>query len=331
MVRRKEGDKSASCPTSEPVTAHVRREVSTFAESMRVREVLEEIRTHGFHSRIAYFYVVDDEGRLCGVAPTRRLLTADLDSPLSEIMTGPPVSVPHTATVFDACEMFLQHRYLALPVVDEERRLVGVIDVDKLVEENVNFGDTNRIFENVGFRVAQVQEASPVRAFRFRFPWLTATIAGGLVAALLASAFEATLAQSLALAFFLTLVLGLGESVTIQAATVTIHDLRGRMPTWSWYGRRLRRELGTAAMLGLGCGVVVGAVAWLWRGEGLVALAIGGSLVLSVSAAGVFGLTFPALLHGLRLDPKIAAGPVALAITDITTVLVYFGVATLLL
>ncbi len=330
-MRRTDSEFPSLCPSTQPVTAHVRCDVSTFPETMKVREVLEEMRTHGFHERIAYFYVVDDEGRLRGVAPTRRLLTAGLDQPLCEIMSGPAVSIPRTATVFDACEMFLQHRYLALPVVDEEQRVIGVIDVDKLVEENVDFRDTNRIFESVGFRVTQVREASPVRAFRFRFPWLTATITGGLVAAVLTSAFEVTLAQSLALAFFLTLVLGLGESVTIQAATVTIHDLRGRLPTWRWYGRRLRRELGTAALLGLACGALVGLVAWLWRGEGFVALVIGTSLVLSVSAAGVFGLSFPALLHSLRLDPKIAAGPIALAITDISTVLFYFGIAALLL
>jgi len=246
-------------------------------------------------------------------------------------MVGPVVSIPKSATIFDACEMFLQHRYLSLPVVDEEGKITGVIDVDRVIQENVDFSDTNRIFESVGLRVAQVREASPLRAFRFRFPWLTATICGGLVAALLVSVFEATLAQSLALAFFLTLVLGLGESVTIQASTVTIHDLRGRMPTWRWYGRRLRRELSTASLLGLTCGLVVGAIAWLWQGEGTVALVIGTSLLVSISAAGLFGLSFPALLHALKLDPKIAAGPITLAITDICTVLLYFGVARILL
>ncbi len=330
-MRRTDDTSRSSCPTSQPCSAFMRQPVATFPESMPVREVLDEIRKRGVIVRIAYFYVVDDEGHLQGVAPTRRLLTAELDETLGQVMTGPVVSVPHTASVFDACELFLQHRYLALPVVDEEERVLGVIDADHLVEENVDFSDTGRIFESIGFRVSQVREASPVRAFRFRFPWLTATILGGVVAALLASAFEVTLGESLALAFFLTLVLGLGESVTMQAATVTIHDLRGRIPTWSWYSRRLRREVTTASLLGLACGLVVGAVAWLWRGEGMVALVLCGSLVLTVSAAGLFGLSFPALLHTLRLDPKIASGPIALAITDICTVLVYFGLATLLL
>lgn len=320
-----------SCPVSQPVTALMRQPVATFPQSMLVRDVLDEIRERSVLGRIAYFYVVDEEKRLLGVAPTRRLLTAELHQRLDEIMTGPVVSIPHTSSVFDACELFLQHRYLALPVVDDEGRVLGVIDADRVVEENIDFSDTGRIFESIGFRVSQVREASPVRAFRVRFPWLTATILGGLTAALLSSVFEATLGESLALAFFLTLVLGLGESVTIQAATVTIHDLRGRMPTWTWYGRRLRREVTTASMLGLACGVVVGLVAWLWRGEAIMALVLSTSLVLSISAAGAFGLSFPALLHALRLDPKIAAGPIALAITDISTVLLYFGVATLVL
>ncbi len=331
LLERPSNIAGSSCPVSQPVSALMRRPVATFPASMPVRDVLDEIRKRGAMGRIAYFYVVDDEGRLQGVAPTRRLLTAELHQRLDAIMTGPVVSIPHTASVFDACELFLQHRYLALPVVDEEERVLGVIDADHVVEENVDFSDTGRIFESIGFRVSQVREASPVRAFRIRFPWLTTTILGCLTAALLSSVFETTLGESLALAFFLTLVLGLGESVTIQAATVTIHDLRGRMPTWSWYGRRLRREVTTASMLGLACGAVVGLVAWLWRGEGMVALVLSASLVLSISAAGAFGLSFPALLHALKLDPKIAAGPIALAITDISTVLLYFGVATLLL
>jgi len=314
-----------------PVASVLREDVATFAESMTVQEVLDEIRERGIGERIAYFYVVDGEGRLLGVAPTRRLLTADPGERLSHVMTGPVTTVPLSATVWDACEMFVRHRFLALPVVDEHGRLVGVVDVETVAGEQVDFGDTNSIFETIGFRISQVRDASPFRAFRFRFPWLMSTIAGGVLCALLVSAFEFTLAQSLVLAFFLTLVLGLGESVSIQSATVTILALRTKAPTMSWYLRAFRREVGAAFLLGLACGAIVGAVAWLWRGEPKVSLTIAGSLVLIISGASTFGLSIPALLHALRLDPKIAAGPITLAITDLSTILIYFGLAALLL
>ena len=149
--------------------------------------------------------------------------------------------------------------------------------------------------------------------------------------ALLAGAFEATLAQSLVLTFFLTLVLGLGESVSVQSMTVTIRALHARRPTWGWFGRALGREIPTALLLGVGCGVLVGVVVWLWRGSVSAAAVVGGSIVGAMAFACVWGLSVPALLHALRLDPKIAAGPVTLAVTDISTLLIYFSAAAWLL
>jgi magnesium transporter len=187
------------------------------------------------------------------------------------------------------------------------------------------------LFESIGVRVSQVREASPVRAFRFRFPWLLATIGSGTVCALLASAFEVTLANSIVLAFFLTLVLGLAESVSIQSMTVTIQALRGLQPTLRWYAKALWREAGTALLLGSACGALVGLIVWVWRDAGLAGMAIGGSIALALCAACFFGLTVPAIVHAAKLDPKIAAGPVTLAFTDLFTLIFYFSVAALLL
>jgi magnesium transporter len=158
-----------------------------------------------------------------------------------------------------------------------------------------------------------------------------ATIGSGTLCALLASAYEVTLAQSIVLAFFLTLVLGLGESVSIQTMTVTIQALRTTRPTVRWYVRAFRREAGTALLLGTACGTMVGLIVWFWRGAALPALAIGGGIWSALCAACFFGLSVPALLHALNLDPKIAAGPVTLALTDISTLLFYFSLAALLL
>jgi len=189
----------------------------------------------------------------------------------------------------------------------------------------------DRVFETIGFRLLQVRDASPLRAFRFRFPWLLATITSGTVCALLAGVYELTLAKSLVLAFFLTLVLGLGESVSMQSMTVTIQGLRSRTPTFGWYMRAMRREVGTALLLGTACGFLVSLIVWIWRGNPMAAIAIGSSIVLTLCVASLFGLSVPALLHKLKLDLKIAAGPVTLAITDIATLLIYFSLAEVLL
>jgi magnesium transporter len=317
-----------------PVMDVARRDFTKLSPGFTAQEALDHIRREGVGEKIVYFYVVDEKGRLKGVLPTRRLLAAPLSQRISELMIPKVIAIPQAATVMDACDFFVLHKFLAFPVVDGEGRIVGVVDVGVFTDEVFDYAQRERwdeVFESIGFRLAQVRDASPLRAFRFRFPWLMATIASGTVCALLASAYEMTLARSLVLAFFLTLVLGLGESVSIQAMTITIQALRAMRPTARWYLRTLRREALTALLLGAGCGTIVGLIVWLWRGAGMAAVSIGASVLLTLVASCVFGLSIPTLLHALRLDPKIAAGPMTLALSDIFTLLFYFGLATYLL
>ncbi|MBM3889480.1 MAG: magnesium transporter [Verrucomicrobia bacterium] len=319
---------------NEPVLAHARKDFTTLQHTWTVQQALDAIRQEGVAEKIVYFYVVDTERRLVGVLPTRRLLASALQARLSDIMIRRVITIPRTATLLEACELFVMHKFLAFPVVDEQRRILGIVDVSLFTQEVFDLAEGEQmeaLFEAIGFRVSQVRGASPLRAFRFRFPWLVATIASGTICAFLAGAYELTLAKSLVLAFFLTLVLGLGESVSIQSMTVTIQALRVMRPTFRWYVRAFWREAGTALLLGAACGAVVGLTVWLWQGAPLAAAAIGGGILLAVVAACLFGLSVPALLHALRLDPKIAAGPLTLALTDIFTLLFYFGLAALLL
>lgn len=318
------------------VLSVARKDVTTLREDFTVQQALDTIRSGGGGrgGEIVYFYVVDAAERLVGVLPARRLLTAPLEQRLSEVMLRRVVAIPQSATVLEACEAFVMHKFLAFPVVDDARRVIGMVDVRLLTEETFDMAEREQmdaLFESIGFRVSQVRGVSSVRAFRFRFPWLLATIASGTVCALLASAYEVTLAKSIVLAFFLTLVLGLGESVSIQSMTVTIQALRATRPTLHWYLRALQREAGTALLLGGACGSLVGCIVWLWRGAAMAGVAIGASILLALCAACVFGLSVPALLHALKLDPKIAAGPVTLALADIFTLLFYFSVGALLL
>ena len=317
-----------------PVMDVARRDFTKLLPGYTVQEALDYIRREGVGEKIVYFYVVDEGGRLKGVLPTRRLLAAPLHQRISELMIAKVVAIPQTATVMDACDLFILHKFLAFPVVDEKRQMVGVVDVGVFTDEVFDVAEREQwdeVFETIGFRVSQVRDASPLRAFRFRFPWLMATIASGTMCAFLASAYEMTLAKSLVLAFFLTLALGLGESVSIQAMTITIQALRSAQPTVRWYLRTLRREAATAILLGAGCGTIVGLIVWLWRGEAMAAVSIGASILLALVASCGFGLSIPTVLHACKLDPKIAAGPMTLALSDIFTLLFYFSLAAFLL
>jgi magnesium transporter len=318
----------------QPISTIARKDVATLHQDLTVQQALEDIRSRGLGERIIYFYVVDAANCLVGVVPTRRLLTTPLDRRLSDVMIRNVLTVPQTATILEAHDLLARHRLLALPVVDPQSHVVGVVDVGLFTDEDLDVHERERmkeVFEAIGFRVEQVREASPVRAFRFRFPWLVATIASGTICALLASAYELTLAKSLVLAFFLTLVLALGESVSMQSMTVMIQVLRARPPTLRWFVGAFRREMSTALLLGAACGLTVGLIVWLWSGSGWTAVSIGSSVFLAIGAACLWGLSIPTLLHALRLDPKIAAGPVTLAIADISTILFYFSVAAALL
>lgn len=319
---------------NQPVTSVARRDFTTLRQDLTVHQALDLIRQRGVGEQIVYFYVVDADERLAGVVPTRRLLTAPLDQQLNQIMIQRVVTIPQHATLLEACEAFVLHKFLAFPVVDSQSKIVGVVDVSFFTEEVFEIaesGGMDELFEAIGFHVDQVRDASPLRAFRYRFPWLLATIGSGTICAMLAGAYELTLKKAIILAFFLTLVLGLAESVSVQSMTLTIQALRAVQPTAGWYVRALRREIGTSLLLGSACGAVVALIIWLWRGNGLAAASIGGSIFLTLCAACFFGLSVPALLHALKLDPKIAAGPVTLACTDICTLLFYFGLASLLL
>ena len=311
-----------------------RKDFTTLNQKLTVEQALASIRQRGVGEKIVYFYVVDDDEKLVGVVPTRRLLMASLAQPLSELMIKGVIAIPHTATVMEACEVFVLHKFFAFPIVDENRRVVGLVDVGLFTEEVFDIAEREQlseVCETLGFHVAQVRDASPWRAFQIRFPWLLTTIVSGTFCAFLAGAYHLTLEKSLVIAFFLTLILGLGESVGIQSMTVTIQSLRTTRLSWPWYFNSLAREISTALLLGISCGIVVAAVVLAWQRAPLPALVIGTSVTFCLLTACVTGLSVPAALHALKLDPKIAAGPITLAVADVFTLFFYFNLAKVVL
>ena len=280
-----------------PVADHARKDFPLLDANMTVGNALERIRREGVGERVIYFYAVDEQKRLVGVVPTRRLLTASLETPLSEIMVRRVVAVPATATVLDACEFFVLYKFLAFPVVDDKRRVIGIIDANLFAEEILEAGESEDRY----------RPTAPVGP----------------------EFFEATLARSLVLAFFLTMVLALNESVSMQSMSVTIHALRSISVTSGWLASAFRREAITALLLGVACGLVVSAIVFMWRNDLAGAFVIGGSIAVSLVSACVLGLGVPSLLHRFKLDLKIAAGPVTLAIADFVALVIYFTSAWL--
>lgn len=318
---------------ADPITRHMSDRFVTLRAERTVGEALDDLRAQQLPESIVYFYVLDAEDRLVGVVPTRRLLMGALDQRISQIMLDRVITIPASATVEVACEFFILHRFLAFPVVDDERRLVGVVDVTLFTDEVLDVAEKRElddVFQLVGVHLARAK-ASPLASFKDRFPWLLCNIGGGTACALLSGFYESLLNVQIVLALFVPVVLALAESVSMQSMTITIHSLHGARFNWGNLLRSLWAEARAAVLLGLGSGASVGAIAWLWKGSAPVALAIGGSIALSMVTACLLGVLLPTAVRAMRGDPRIAAGPVVLATADLATLLFYFNLSGLIL
>jgi magnesium transporter len=319
---------------TDPVARYLRKDCTRLPAGQTVGEAMAWLREHPPTERIIYFYVVDAEGRLQGVVPTRRLLLCPAERPLTEIMVPRVIALPADATVLDACDFFIQYRLLAFPVIDAERRLLGVVDLELYTDELGQLAEPTRrddLFQLIGVRATQARHDSPLSAFRSRFPWLGCNLAAGILAAFLSGLFQDTLSRVVALAFFIPVVLNLAESVSSQSVSLTLQVLHGPPPTWRALLEKLRREAVTGLMLGAGAGAAVALVALVWLGHPRVAACLLGGITGGVTGAALLGIAFPILLRLVRLEPRVAAGPLALAGADVITILIYLNLARWLL
>ncbi len=323
-------DASALKNLNDPIARHMRGGFASLLDDQSVGEALEMVRRQPPEGRIIYFYVLDRDGRLRGVVPTRRLLLNPPEKAVAEIMVREVIAVPETATVLEACEFFVMHRFLAFPVVDAQRRMVGVIDVELYTAE---LGDIDRrerydeLFQLIGVHLSAAYEGTPLSAFRNRFPWLICNVVGGILAAFIAGLFQGELQRVAALALFIPVVLAVAESISIQSLSLTLQLLRGRRLTLRTLFGKVRTEMATGLLLGLGAGIVVSLAAWLWLGEGKVVLALLGGMAGGATCSAAMGVAMPIMLRLFRRDPQVAAGPIALAVTDMITLLIYLNFA----
>ncbi len=318
----------------EPALRYARHDFPIIRNSLTVGEALNVIRSEGVGERIIYFYIVNDQGQLTGIVPTRRLLISMMNRPITDIMITDIVKISHRATVQQACEMFVNHKLFAFPIVDDDNRLQGVIDIGFFSDEQISVLERQKIediFKLIGVGIEQVRGHSVLHALRYRFPWLLALLVSGILCAIIASFYQTTLVENIFIVFFFILLLGLSESVSTQATTLALQSLHFGNPSWSSYLNQLGREFVTATLLGSTCGFLTAGVGWLWSGDPTLSIAIGLGVLLSVVIAGLLGLTVPIALYTIRKDSKIAIGPITLAVTDIAVVLLYLNVARLLL
>lgn len=317
----------------QPVTGYLRFDYCRLRADQTVGQALEDLRVQQPQGRIIYFYVLDEQDRLLGVVPTRRLLLSPLDTPIRQIMVPQVVALPAAATVRDACNLFLEHRFLAFPVV-HQGRMLGLVDVDLFasgIDDLERTKEQEDLFQLLGVHLTAAEQSSPAISFVRRFPWLLCNIAGGVLAALLSAYFEPLLARVVSLALFVPVVLALSESVAIQSVSLALALMHGQRPTLAGLMTRLRSEALVGLMLGAASGGIVGLVALVWMRDFRLALTLWGGMGLGIAGSAVFGLVIPYALRIAQRDPKVAAGPVALVVADMLTLAGYFSLAQTLL
>lgn len=315
----------------DPIMPLARPPIVVLNPGQSIAEALELIRRHGDASAIHYFYVVDDENKLVGVVAARRMLTAPTDQTVGDIMDADVVAIPEWATVLVASEYFATRRLLAFPVVSDQHELKGIVDVSLFTDEVIDLAKRtyDDIFQLIGIHTTE--QRSTWLAFRDRFPWLLCNIAGGLLAAFIASRFELLLKEVVILSLFIPIVLALGESVSMQALTLTLQGMTDGPIVWKRLISSVWKEFKTSVFLGAACAFVVGAVVVAWRGELSAAASIFLAITLSMIVACLLGVLVPAILRAAKADPRIAAGPVVLAAADVVTLVFYFGLGARLL
>ena len=309
----------------------VRTAVHQDATAEDARQILRERR---LDHHLFYVYVVDAEDRLLGQVSARRLLLCSGEEPITQLMHPPPAVVTFVDTVGKAFEELATYRQLAIPVVDGEGRLLGVVDVTAFTADAAERleGSGHEFFGRLGAAVEEHRMGGPLRGYRMRMPWLLCNVASGIACAFITEAHDALLEQVIILAAFVPLVLTVTESIGVQAAELSVGLLRSD-PAWPAFRRRLRIEFLTALLLGATCGLLVALVS-LGFGEPqnrtMVFLTLLASIGGAMLAAAGIGSFVPRLMRRVGADPKFASGPVTLMAVDVTSTVTYLTLGTAL-
>ena len=296
-----------------------------------VGDMIAALRDHSWEE-VSHIYLVDDQAALLGQVPIERLLQAKEQTTLADLEGLPPIEVlPGDAAETVALRAVERHD-ADVAVIDGRRRLLGAIPIGRLLallhEEHVdNFlrmGGVGRI-DHLPFSLTARQTLTQVRA---RLPWLMVGLAGGFLAGGVASVFEASLKNEVALAFFLPLVVYMADAVGTQTETLLVRRLAyGEVALWT----QLAREALIGACIGTIVAVVATAGLWMWNGHPALAMIVGASLGLTAVVATVMASLLPLGLVRLGADPALASGPVATVVQDILSVGIYLTIATALL
>jgi len=296
-----------------------------------VQEAVEKLKSFAEYAEtIHYLYVVDENRKLVGVVSYRDLILADAEEKIENIMYERVISVSVYTDQEEAARLMEKYDFLALPVVDENNVLQGIVTIDDMLDVIINeaYEDIEKL--SATGKAIDFQTNSVTAAFR-RLPWLILLLFIGILSGSIISHFQDTLNVVVSLAFFMPMISGMTGNTGTQSLAVVIRGLAKEDLNKGVVWRLIFREFFVGVIIGLTCGAIIAVIAFLWQGNAYLGLVVGLSLLLTIIIGTLSGTLIPLLLYRFRIDPAVASGPLITTLNDIFSISTYFSIATLFL
>ncbi len=306
-------------------------EFLALSEDTTAQEAISVLQRATDAEMVFYIYVMDKDERLVGVVSLRQLLTVPPVTPLKHIMARDVRTVTEDMDQEEVARQVANYNLLAIPVVDPDHRMLGIITVDDVVDV-IREEATEDMLKMAGAAEEEGGvEVSSLEAAGHRLPWLFTNLVGSLFSGAILWWFRYTIQEVVAIVSFIPVIAAMAGNVGIQSSTLIIRGIAlGRVEVSDLW-KVVFREMRIGLLLGVICGVLLSAVGWLWHGGAFLGLVVGISLVISfLVSAGMAALT-PFMLKRTGVDPAVAAGPFVSTVMDITGIAIYLVLATALL
>ncbi len=302
--------------------------VFALSEDLTVGESITALQGSRDVEMVFYLYVVDARNHLVGVTSLRRLLLVSPETPLKRIMTPDIISVRVDTDQEEVARQVASYNLLAVPVTDEENKLVGVITVDDVIDV-IKDEATEDLYRLAGVSGDERVTTPPFEALSKRLPWLGVNLVTAFVAASVVALFEDTISRVTALAVFMPIVAGMGGNAAMQTLTVIVRGLALGELSWGNARKTLLKEAVIGLGAGLTLGATAGAVAWATKQDPMLGLILGMAMVCNMLVATVAGTIVPLGLKALKVDPALASSVFITTFTDVVGFASFLGFATI--
>jgi len=304
--------------------------VFALSEELTAGEAIQALQGSREVEMVFYLYVVDDRRHLVGVVSLRRLLLVSSETPLRRIMTAELISSRVDTDQEEVAQHVADYNLLAIPVVDEENKLVGIITVDDVIDI-IKDEATEDIYRLAGVSGDEHVFTPARESARKRLPWLAMNLVTATLAAFVVRAFQATIDEVVVLAVLMTIVASMGGNAATQTLTVIVRGIALGDLTWG----NSRKALVKEALVGLGNGLALGAVgagvAWMLSGNLYLGLILALAMVINLLVAAVAATLIPIALRALKVDPALASAVFITTLTDVFGFFAFLGLATFFL